>query len=519
MRSIILLMIFVITLPVSVLCGGLKSEIEVQKREKWWGVFVNDAPTEPFAEPFSIETKRYSRNGAFTSSMLVSSDGRYIWSPNPMTIDFTPEKISVLSQSSNVAAQKAGKNLREAYLVCCHKNFPPSGKTPPIELFTRPVYEIGGELGYVHNQRSVIEYADRIISEGFPLGTIVISDGWRSMNGAYDFDRDYYHDPRTMMDELHRKGFKVMLTITPFVPASGRSFVSYMQQGYLLSKEDRKPLIVENDGGYSACMDVSKRGCIDMIAQRLNFIRDTYGVDGFRFDARALMPHLDRLGKQEQFMESWIEVGKNVELAEYSPAINRQLSPYVNCFMVGDKRGLESMQEEVNGIVSSGLSGFLYSHIVHSNSGARPAFEGQDEELMARRLQLSAFMPVPGVSFAPWRIRNKGLLEEVKRAFAFRMSIETYIRATIEESAKTAEPLIRSMEYQFPRNGFADCNDQFMLGDKYLVVVVVDPDAKRMVRLPKGIWADMQGRKYRGPLVTNVDVSAGKFVYFELTSK
>lgn len=35
--------------------------------------------------------------------------------------------------------------------------------------------------------------------------------------------------------------------------------------------------------------------------------------------------------------------------------------------------------------------------------------------------------------------------------------------------AKTGEPIIRHMEYAFPHQGFVDCRDQFMLGDKYLV--------------------------------------------------
>lgn len=40
--------------------------------------------------------------------------------------------------------------------------------------------------------------------------------------------------------------------------------------------------------------------------------------------------------------------------------------------------------------------------------------------------------------------------------------------------------------YVFPHEGFADCHDQFMLGDKYLVAPMVTKGTRRTVKLPKG---------------------------------
>ena len=73
------------------------------------------------------------------------------------------------------------------------------------------------------------------------------------------------------------------------------------------------------------------------------------------------------------------------------------------------------------------------------------------------------------------------------------------------------------MEYAFPRNGFADCNDQFMIGTKYLVAPVLDDSGRRLVRFPRGVWVDQEGRRYRGPLVAEVDCSNGMIPCFELS--
>lgn len=515
-NTILLTLLFII--PLAAYCAPTVTKVEIQRGEKWWGVFVNDAPQEPFLKPFTTQTNQYSSNGSFTAPMLVSSDGRYIWSKHPMKIDFAADGITLTSDYESVTVQKGGKNLREAYLVCCHKNFPPSGKTPEMELFTKPVYETRNEFGYVHNQKSLMEYADRIVKEGLPRGTIVISDGWRAMNGMYDFDREYYHDPRRMVEELHEKGFKVMLTVTPFMSASGRNYISNLQNDYLIRKENGSPLIVETDGGYNACLDICRSETTDMIRQRLDFLKVTYGVDGFRFDARALLPFLDKWGKKDQFMSMWLELGKGTELCEYFPGTDAQMTTTVNCVRNNDCRGWESLTEDLNDIISAGLTGFPYCQIISSKADIEVLFE--DDQLMARALQLTAFMPIMSVNFAPWRIKDAELLKQVKSAFALRTSLQPYIREAVEEAARTAEPLIRHMEYQFPRNGFSDCNDQFMLGSKYLIVAATDnASTKRIVRLPRGLWTDAQGRKFKGPLVTSVDISNGKIAYFELTTK
>ena len=96
--------------------NGATSRIEVLKGEKWWGAFVGGAPLEPFDEPFRIHTAE-SAEGGFFVPVLVSSAGRYIWSDSPMEIDFDGSQFLITSETEKVEVKKAGRTLREAYLL------------------------------------------------------------------------------------------------------------------------------------------------------------------------------------------------------------------------------------------------------------------------------------------------------------------------------------------------------------------------------------------------------------------
>ena len=61
-------------------------------------------------------------------------------------------------------------------------------------------------------------------------------------------------------------------------------------------------------------------------------------------------------------------------------------------------------------------------------------------------------------------------------------------------ASATGEPIMRSMEYAYPGCGYEYVDQQFMLGDKYLVAPVVDEDDSKTVYLPDGRWRDDQGK-------------------------
>ena len=81
----------------------------------------------------------------------------------------------------------------------------------------------------------------------------------------------------------------------------------------------------------------------------------------------------------------------------------------------------------------------------------------------------------------------------------------TYTYELLSRAAETGEPIVRTMEYEFPHQGFNRAMTQFMLGDDLLVAPVVTEDDTVVVELPRGAWMDDLGQRHIGPLTLRLD--------------
>ena len=504
------------TLLVLMLCTALcisaqegykTSHINVNRGEKWWGAFVGNAPAEPFNEPFEISTDTASRRAA-VAPMFISSTGRYIWSEWPVGVAFDGKEFVITSAEEQIKAQKGGRTLRDAYLVCRHRNFPPSQNPVSGELYSQPVFETEQEFGFMQSADAIVDYAQRLHKIGIESGIIVLSEGWSQLDGSLDFDRNFYPDPKAFVEKLHALGFKVMLSVTPYRTASGRGYVEAMRQGTLLREISGAPVFVSGEMGFFAVADVTKAECRQDIERKLQRLSGEYGIDGFRFDCEQLCHTLaGRTALERPFLDAWYSLGCNYALAEYVPGA-ATLKRYAPGRITTSS---EEPYAYINDMLTAGLMGVSSAYADVPKIDIAHA----DDLTKLRTLQQSLMMPVARVNFAPWRIKSKAYYEEYMRNLRLRCQMGGHLQQVAEEGVKTAEPMARHMEYLFPRSGFADCSTQYMLGDKYLIAPP-SGEGKRMVRLPRGVWTDTDGKRYRGPVVINADTSNGKLLCFEL---
>jgi alpha-glucosidase len=118
-------------------------------------------------------------------------------------------------------------------------------------------------------------------------------------------------------------------------------------------------------------------------------------------------------------------------------------------------------------------------------------------------------------SVAPWRILDEKHLAICRSYASLHEKMGNYILEQAHQSAKNGEPIIRHMEYEFPNQGFAECKDQFMLGDRYLVAPILTKEHTRKVVLPKGLWKDDTGKKFNGPKTIEVNAPLERLPYYE----
>ncbi|MDA3928467.1 MAG: hypothetical protein PF541_05870, partial [Prolixibacteraceae bacterium] len=121
--------------------------------------------------------------------------------------------------------------------------------------------------------------------------------------------------------------------------------------------------------------------------------------------------------------------------------------------------------------------------------------------------------PMMQFSVAPWRVLDEKHLSICREAALLHAKMGDYIVELAQKAAGDGEPIVRHMEYVFPNQGFESCNNQYMLGDKYLVAPMVEKGTSRTVKLPKGKWIDDQGKIYQGGKTVSIEVPLNRLVY------
>lgn len=503
-----------------------QSQIAPLDGEKWWGCFVGIGHEMPFASntPLYDLSKVNFNNEA--SPLLLSSQGRYVWSEEPFRFQLKNDTLLIESDYETPQVTVAGTTLREAYLHASKAHFPANGKTPPELFFKEPQYNTWIELMYNQNQKDILDYAHQIIENGFPKGILMIDDNWQRYYGNFEFKAEKFPDARAMTDELHRLGFKVMLWISPFVSADSPEYRDLEAKGFLLKDKSGAPAVVNWWNGYSACYDMTNPAAVESLKQTLNRCMETYGIDGFKFDAGDIAilangeyDYYDRNADQNIFSQRWAELGLSYPFNEFRAAWKTGGLPLVQ--RIGDKDySWEAVSMLIPNMAICGMLGYPYACPDMIGGGQFTSFlniePGEfNEELIVRSCQVHALMPMMQFSVAPWRILSPENMEICARYARLHHTMGDYIYECARHAAETGEPILRHMEYCFPHSGFTDCKDQFMLGDKYMIAPMTTSGDSRTVYLPKGKWRDDRGKTFKGPKKIEIDVPLDRLPYYE----
>lgn len=488
----------------------------------WWGASVGLGANQPYTDQPAFDLHVQDENNQLVP-LFLSSDGTYMWSDSAFV--FSAENGEIHT-SYPLTTVRAGSTLREAYLAAQAKYFPASGLLPDTLFFTMPQYNTWIELMYNQNQEDILRYAHAIIDNGFPAGVLMIDDNWQRYYGNFDFKAERFPNPKAMVNELHDLGFRVMLWICPFVSPDSPEYRDLAAKGYLLQNPDGGTAILNWWNGYSACYDLTNPDAATHLVAQLRHMQTEFGIDGFKFDAgdnncyaSAPIRAFDSLATNVDHTTSWAKIGLSFPFNEYRAGWKMGGQPLVQ--RLGDKDySWSAVQSLIPCMTTAGILGYAYACPDMIGGGQWAAFLGIasdefDQALIVRSAQVHALMPMMQFSVAPWRILSEENLRIVRNMARLHAEFAPYIMDYARHAAQTGEPIVRCMEYQFPHQGFADCKDQFMLGDRYLVAPVVTDTTARTVALPKGTWRDEQGKRYRGGRTYTIHVPLARLPYFE----
>lgn len=477
---------------------------------------------QPYTDLEAFDLNKQDANNQLVP-LFLSSEGEYMWAGGAFVFS---AKDGQIAPSVPMERVKAGTTLREAYKAAQAKYFPANGVLPDTLFFSRPQYNTWIELMYNQNQADILKYAHAIIDNGFPAGVLMIDDNWQRYYGNFTFKAERFPDAKAMIDELHALGFKVMVWICPFVSADSPEFRELEAKGFLLHNPEGGTAILNWWNGYSACYDLTNPESASYFISVLREAQKEYGIDGFKFDAGdnncyASAPYMayDRAATNVDHTTSWAKIGLEFPVNEYRACWKMGGQPLVQ--RLGDKDySWAAVQQLIPQMCVAGMLGYSYACPDMVGGGQFAAFldikdDEFDQALIVRSAQVHALMPMMQFSVAPWRILSKENLAIVQHMAQLHADFAPYIMRYAHETARTGEPIVRCMEYQFPHQGLENVKDQFMLGDKYLVAPVVDNRLEREVQLPKGTWRDEQGRKYKGGKTYKIAVPLERLPYFE----
>jgi len=502
-----------------------RKSIPILDDEVWWGGAVVDGRKMPFGRNEFALNQNGNVGTNQSQPLFLSSKGRYFWCDSPLEVNISTNTILVESNEAEIIFGEQGKSLKEAFHEASVNHFPPSGKIPDPLLFTSPQYNTWIELQYNQNEEDILKYAESIVENGFPTGVLMIDDNWQTDYGTWEFSSDRFSNPKGMIDQLHDMGFKVMVWVCPFISADSPVYRKLASQKLLMFADAQKsnPAIVKWWNGQSALIDLSNPEGSRWYKDQLKNLVDNYGVDGFKLDAGDAHFYSGLYGFQDVgpnvHCELHAKIGLDFPLNEYRACWKMAGQPLVQ--RLRDKQhNWEDLRALIPDMLALGLIGHPYGCPDLIGGGEISSFNDKtilDEELIVRAAQVHTLMPMMQFSVAPWRVLNESNQAICKQMAGLHYNMGSEIIALATESAKTGEPIVRHMEYEFPGNGYQDIKDQFMLGEDIMVAPVVEKGVRsRMIIFPEGKWQGDDGSIVIGPTSEEITVPLERLPWYRL---
>lgn len=471
-------------------------EIKILDGEVWYATVCNYSDDMPYdSNTDKVVSLKDNPTNNQMNPFLISNKGRAVFKNDGYKAVFNKGVIIVDEEAD---FYDGGKNLKDSFNYINDKYFSKDIISISEDLLEKPLYNTWMHAPYDVNSDKVIDYAKKIIEEGLPVGTLIIDDMWSKEYGTWEFDEKKFPDPEKTIEYIHKTGFNLMLWICPYISFNTDRYYDCLEKGLLLMDGD-KAYELEWWNGKSAVYDFRKEEAVEYFREQLKKLTDM-GIDGFKFDGGDSMYYKkEHQGDLQSHL--WGELSKEYKFNELrAEYYNAGASIYER---LSDKR--HSWDDEgINLILPASLNLGLAGHPFFS---ADMIGGGQvddirngnklDKEIFIAHCQLAMFLPSVQFSILPSKVLGDDMYI-LHNLLKQREKFMPYIKELITDSRVGKKPVARLMEYEFPGEGFEYVSDQFMLGDKYIVMPVTKQGQKVLsIKLPKGEWK-IRGEIYKG---------------------
>lgn len=372
---------------------------------------------------------------------------------------------------------------------------------------------------WVFDETEVYEDATVLKSLDIPAKVILIDSPWSNEYIDYEFNHQQFPNPKKMIGDLHRMGYRVVLWMVPFVCPAAKNYHEADKNGYFVKDPSGKTYQIEwwkpsgtDDLGLTAdgkggMIDFTNPAAVSWWQNQIAKVVDL-GVDGFKmddcdpyilpddavlFDGRRGAEIKNYALYYVKAVHDLMQEKRNGDFTLIPRSGAAGAQKYIPAFWAADqspnfdpKTGLPSV---ILGGQSIGLVGYPFWGSDVGGYQWAPT-----KEVFARWLQFGAFSPVMeigGKSYhEPWMFDDE--LETIFRRYTqLHTHLFPYIKHYADEALKTGVPIMRPLFLEFPDDANAYREEfEYMFGGELLVAPVYQPGLARSVYLPKGKWMD-----------------------------
>lgn len=412
----------------------------------------------------------------------------------------------------------AGTNIREVIESYAEVTGKPS--LPPIWAFGFQQ----SHWGY-SSQKKIMKIAKKFRDLRIPCDVIYLDIDYMHKTKIFTWNIDAFPDPKKMIEDLHKMGYKVVAIVDPFIKIDKRyGLYRYaLKKNYLVRDKKGKILSIKGWPGKSAIPDLLNPEVSLWWGKLYYWFHRKYGIDGFWNDMNEpseitsvytrdskFRPGLFFDGKQYRPFK---EVGNIFALLE-NKAVYEAFKKRNKRVFILSRSGFAGVQRyaalwtgdvwsswihlarSITMLLSMGISGLPF--VGADIGGFAPKYFRVDKELFVRWIQLGTFYPVMRNHYTKWKpaqepwVFGKKVLEIAKSFIKLRYRLIPYLYSLAFVAYKRGHPIIRPIFFDFPDDNISYwIETEFMFGPWLLIAPILKKrQKKRKVYLPKGIWFD-----------------------------
>ncbi|XP_055644660.1 myogenesis-regulating glycosidase isoform X2 [Toxorhynchites rutilus septentrionalis] len=412
-------------------------------------------------------------------------------------------------------------------------------------LLREPVWQIPAASQAKLTETFIYNYTENVIASGYlRLGHVLVNEFWQKNIGDFNIDTDRFPTLEDTIKILHRRGFRITLSIQPFISTESENFLEAVTKKLLIYERESErsiPALTRYKSLSSAgVLDITNNATIPWLRDQLQKITETIGVDSFyldfgnAFNIPRYYQCTNSLDNPDQYKTIFMNRFEgNLNIFGVSSAITVPRPPaFLSLPPVNSS--WSGLQAIIPTLLSYGVIG--YPFIMPGPVGGDFLLPSEklkkmysfypleipplpEVELYIRWLQLATFLPVLRFTHLPSEYKNDSVTEIAKELSAIRQKtvvvlLEKYSSIAMDEGL----PIIRPLWMMDSTD--VNClyiDDEFSIGDGLIVApILYRGDTSREVYLPQGVWKDgIDGSLRKGNRwIHNYHVPQNKVAYF-----